>query len=99
MNRREFGKLIAGALLVPSMGLSVAEAVPVGIPAKYRGFNVRVDKRYFAGFYVKQVYVKNGDYHLAMMFTEDRSDVEIWGIFKPALDGMIDRKIGKRNEA
>jgi len=89
MNRREFGKLLASLLVIPSLGLSICS----GIPSRYRGFNVCVDKMWKWGIYCKQVYVSNGDYHCAMLFSEDQSDTEIWKIFQSFLDRAIDKRL------
>ncbi len=92
MNRREFFKILGISAITPSLaGISVSQA----IPSRYRGFNVRVDKAYKYGQYVKQVYVSNGDYHCAILFDEEKPDAEIWKAFQPSLDSSIDRKLGK----
>lgn len=72
--------------------LEAAELRDRIVPAKYRGFDIRIDKMYRPGFYLKQIYASNGEYGYAVLFSEDTSDIEMWKVFRPAFDKVIDRR-------
>lgn len=92
MNRREFGKLLAAAVLVPSLiTLSNKEAK---LPAKmrYRGFDCLVSDADRHGFGVKQVYWSNGKYQNGLLVDRDID----WQKVEDAIKKNVDRYYKKK---
>ena len=60
------------------------------VPATYRGFDIKIDILY-PWNPVKLAWAGNDKVHLSIHCDLDKSDEEVWGIFRPPLDKAIDR--------
>ncbi len=87
MNRREFFKLTAIAITIPSIPMT---AVKKGVPKRYRGFNVQFDWIIKRSGWVRQLYISDGKYCGAVYFGSD-NDTKNWKMVKPTLDKSITR--------
>jgi hypothetical protein len=87
MNRREFVKLLAVAVSVPSLAdLPKEQEFPV--KWRYRGFDIVVDIRH-GKCDCKQLAASNGKHIIGVLFEEPLD--EFWDRYKPYLDKAIDR--------
>jgi hypothetical protein len=91
MNRREFAKLLAVAVAVPSLGLTGEEKLPVKF--RYKGFDVVVSERLSPNPvpYLKQAIWRKGKYCSAILLESDDISCLV-ETTKTAIDLQLRRK-------
>lgn len=64
---------------------------------KHRGFDIKI-KRHVScktGYHdTKQILADNSEYWNSVLYSNEKSDAEVWKLFRPILDQAIDRKYG-----
>lgn len=90
MNRREFIKLAATAVLVPSLA-GLAKDKPLKLPLKfrYKGFDIVVDELLRRDYI--QVYGSNGKQDFAQLYDRDDDLAVIESNTKSFIDSLIKR--------
>lgn len=93
MNRRDFIKLVATVVVIPSLpdtSKATKKSPKLSIKLKYRGWNIRIDEIPSKG-YCRQIYAEKGDKRGAMLFDREDKLPEIEKKFKIWLDCLIRR--------
>ena len=71
MDRREFVKLLASAVFVPSFAaLSGGGPVQFPVRTRYRGFDIVIDELPYKPHF-RQVYYRRGHWHAAVLYDRD----------------------------
>ncbi len=94
MNRREFGKLLTSAILLPSLISLAGKDAKLPAKIKYKGFDCLVSDMPWKGDGVIQIYWSNGKYHNAILVDRDVDWHEVENAVKRNIDrGVKGRKI------